>query len=692
VFTTGRASVTSNVTDRAFEQVSPQDKGGQSVSSIFSSQARSDGDAVAYPSSGAFPGAETNVAPGYYIGRRSESGWTTDPVEAPQFNPRGFVSAPTLWFSDDFASAVQFSARALTPGAFEKGGNLYLRNNLTGARTLVAGEAGGGLKANFAGIVGLLGHPFELGATPSLSHFGFTTQAAVLPGVGGNPNAYEYADGQLRLVGILPDGSIPADGSNLGGNTGMSSVSDTARPVSSDGRRVFFSSPAASSDAPIYMRVDGQSTVTISDSHRTGASPDPVDAQYLGASADGSIVYFYSVRMLTDEDAAGIYRLDVNTDELRLITPTGGDYPYIPAARELTADGSTIAFQMQNILVPGATPYTGNEYVYRNGRITYLGDNFSNGFRLSPDGRYVVFASQRPLTGYVGSCPTKADPSTACLQVFRTDLDAGVTTCVSCLPGRDGNSDLGWGVGLQTVSHHRSTRILDDGTVLFESDAPLVAGDVNGYRDVYEFAGDRLRLVSSGKAPVRSLLADASSDGRDVFFVTAESLVRSDTDTSSDLYDARRGGGIPAQNQEPDAGDGCDGDSCQGTPEVSESAPGVGSVTFAGPGDPPSSEKTPKPVGAVKVTKPKTIRGSEGSLKVKLRSAGRLTVSGSGTSAVKRAVSKASSVTVKVALTAKARKTLKRRGVFKTRLRIAFTPTGGKAQAATVSVTFEVKR
>jgi hypothetical protein len=691
-FTTGQGIATSNVSDRAFEQVSPQGKGGQPVTSLFSSQARADGDVVAYPSLGGFPSAETNVVSGYYIGRRSASGWTTDPVEAPQFNPAGFDLQPTQWFSDNFSLAVQFSALALAPGAYAKGGNVYLRDNLTGGRTLMAGTAEDvGLAADFAGVNSTNGHPVIQGATPSLSHFGFTTKAPLLPGVGANFNAYEYADGQVRLVGILPDGSIPAGGSNLGGF--YSNVSNTPRPVSSDGRRVFFSSPATTGVAPIYMRVDGQRTVAISVSHRAGGSPDPVDAQYFGASADGSIVYFYSDQMLTDEDAAGIYRLDVNADELTLITHTGGDYPYPPVARELTADGSTFAFAMGNVLASGATLGQRNEYVYRNGHITYLGNGFGDGlggFALSPGGRYAVYASKDPLTGFVGSCPSKADPSGVCSEVYRTDLDAGVTTCVSCVPGRDGNSDLG--NQARTVSMHSSARVLDDGTVLFESDAPLVSGDVNGNRDVYEFNGDRLRLVSPGKAPVRSLLSDASLDGRDVFFITSESLVRSDTDNSADLYDARRGGGIPAQNQEPDSGSVCDGDSCQGTPAVSETVPGVGSVTFTGPGDARSAETSPKSAGAVKVTKPKTVRGTAGSLKVKLPSHGRLTVSGSGISAVKRVVSKASSVTVKVALTAKAKRTLKRRGIFKTRLRIVFTPTAGKAQAVTVSATFEAKR
>jgi sugar lactone lactonase YvrE len=696
-FTTGRAVATSNASDRAFEQVSPPDKGGQPVvlPVIFSTQARSDGDAVAYPSNGGFPGAEATVTPGYNIGRRTETGWTTDPVEAPQFNPQGLDLLPTQWFSDDFASTVQFSARALAPGAYEHGGNLYLRDNLTGTRSLMVGtaDADGRFAGDFEGSPGGLGHNIGLGATPSLSHFAFTTKAALLPGVSSEPNVYEYADGQLRVVGVMPDGSLPVGGSQLGGEWG--STTATARPVSSDGRRVFFSSPFKLAQAPIYMRVDGQDTVPISVSHRAGGSPDPVAAAYIGASADGSIVYFAAKERLTDVDAAGVYRLDVETDELTLITPQedfpgsgpdSGDPRYY-GARQVSTDGSTVAFQMGKVLAPGAVEYASNEYVYRNGHITYLGDSFGdpNTLAMSPSGRYVTYVTRAPLTGYAGACPSRADPAGTCTEVYRSDLDAGVTTCVSCVPGRDGGSSLG--SLQQIVSRHPSTRVLDDGTVLFESDAPLVSRDVNGSRDVYEFDGGTLRLVSSGRSPAASVLADASLDGRDVFFITSASLVGADTDTAHDLYDARRGGGIAAQNTPPVVNAPCVGDDCQGAPGDGPGAlSSIGSVTFDGPGDAPAGSGDS--AGKVTVSKVKAVRGVSTTIRAKVPGKGKIEVTGSGLARSSKTANDAGTYKLAVKLTPRAQRTLQRKHLVNVRVSVQFSPAVGSASTARVPVTF----
>jgi hypothetical protein len=46
-------------------------------------------------------------------------------------------------------------------------------------------------------------------------------------------------------------------------------------------------------------------------------------------------------------------------------------------------------------------------------------------------------------------------------------------------------------------------------------------------------------MISSGTSPHESAFVDASTDGSNVFFITAAQLVAADRDASLDLYDAR---------------------------------------------------------------------------------------------------------------------------------------------------------
>jgi hypothetical protein len=87
---------------------------------------------------------------------------------------------------------------------------------------------------------------------------------------------------------------------------------------------------------------------------------------------------------------------------------------------------------------------------------------------------------------------------------------------------------------------------------------------VNGVDDVYEWTAEKTTLISTGKSRDASRFGGASPDGRDVFFLTSERLVAQDVDDDTDLYDARVGGGIPAQNVRlPAPAGACKEDACQ---------------------------------------------------------------------------------------------------------------------------------
>lgn len=85
-------------------------------------------------------------------------------------------------------------------------------------------------------------------------------------------------------------------------------------------------------------------------------------------------------------------------------------------------------------------------------------------------------------------------------------------------------------------------------------------------------------LISSGQSSEDSTFLDASADGSDVFFSTAESLVAQDFGLI-DIYDARVGGGLPGP---PVPKAPCEGEACQ-SPASAPEFPTPGSSSYKGP-------------------------------------------------------------------------------------------------------------
>jgi hypothetical protein len=163
----------------------------------------------------------------------------------------------------------------------------------------------------------------------------------------------------------------------------------------------------------------------------------------------------------------------------------------------------------------------------------------------------------------------------------------------------------------------------DGNRAFFETTEALVSSDTNGVggcpivgaglqefpacRDVYEWEapgsgsctksspafsplnGGCLYLISTGKDDYPSFFADASANGDDVFFFTRQGLVGQDKDELLDVYDARVGGGIAAQNPGPALP--CEStDACHGSIPAPPAEGQPSTQTFVGPGN-----EVPKP-------------------------------------------------------------------------------------------------
>ncbi|MCC6443218.1 MAG: PD40 domain-containing protein [Armatimonadetes bacterium] len=153
-------------------------------------------------------------------------------------------------------------------------------------------------------------------------------------------------------------------------------------------------------------------------------------------------------------------------------------------------------------------------------------NNWSNDTDISADGRYVVFHS--PANNLV---PGDTNSTT---DVFVRDRDTGATERVSVASDGSEANGLSW----------RPSISADGRYVAFSSDATnLVAGDTNGYEDV--FVRDRqtgttvrVSVASDGEeSNFNSGLAEISGDGRYVAFTSgATNLADNDDNDVNDLF------------------------------------------------------------------------------------------------------------------------------------------------------------
>jgi hypothetical protein len=403
----------------------------------------------------------------------------------------------------------------------------------------------------------------------------------------------------------------------------------------------------------LYMRINGTETIQLNESERS--VPDPNGAQpakFWAATPNDSRVFFSTKEMLTDdspENVANLYMYE-------LAAPAGHRLTLISVDREpggingetaaegvgvagISADGSYVYFVDGNVLVPGQPPFTftggtrdGSEalFVWHDGTVRYVASHSDTNwgqagrlkgteFRVDRSGLQATFTADDERaaeeSGYednlafVEQCVVNIGGKfPPCHEVYVYDYTTNKLACASCDPtgaaplGTSGfaaehgiDNAFGFASSSYSRTQYLNNAITEDGRyVFFDTVDALVPRDTNNRRDVYEYdtVTGQVHLISSGTCACDSLFVDASPDGKNVFFVTQQQLVRADVDTNADLYDARVDGGIEAQNSVPPAP--CEGDDCQGPAGEVEAFAPPSSATFAGPGNtsPPAGQTT----------------------------------------------------------------------------------------------------
>jgi hypothetical protein len=490
---------------------------------------------------------------------------------------------------------------------------------------------------------------FQAGS-PDLSAVVFTSPEALTANAvrsEENDNSlYEWTGGSLHLVSLLPRNEkgeeLPAAQANK--EAALGSEDRLVRnAVSSDGSRVVWEA-----GRHLYLR-DTRRGETIeldapqAEAESELASPEPV---FQGASSDGSKIFFTDAQRLT-KDA----RAQEREPDLYVFEVTGaGDEPMKGRTTNLTKDvspepeeranvrgdvlgysenGTTVFFVANGVLgETAASPgdcrtegvgeecnvymdrYNGSEWELR--LVAQVSSEDEGDWaarspgnlglltaRVSPNGRYLAFMSNKPLTGYDSR---DVASGVADEEVYLFDSDTGRMVCASCNPTaarpegvrdplqREGVGTLlvdraeawsgsslagsipGWTEVDLGHALYQSRYLTNEGRLFFDGADSLVPADVNGKEDVYQYqpegphcnsstdsttevfkragggegAAGCVALISSGTSALESAFLDASAkgpdgeEGEDVFFLTTSQLAPQDTDSAFDVYDAHR--------------------------------------------------------------------------------------------------------------------------------------------------------
>ncbi len=546
-------------------------------------------------------------------------------------------------------------------------------------------DGGGAFGYGFSPSAQLSGNASRYFFTLSQNHWPFDGTLE------GDVSLYEYlgtGNTTPLLVGVDNSGALISQcGTQLGEPNGLFDYQSHSNyghnAVSTDGNTVFFTVAPCNGGPPVeelFARIDNglpdAHTVAISEPSEEDCSACDTEAgvlagaRFRGASEDGRKVFFVTKQPLLGSDTSeNLYEYDFDAPAgERVVRVTAGDATVSNPAPGLLAlslqvgpmnseDGSHMYFLATGVLTTtpngegeAAAGGADNLYVFERdarfpgGHVAFVArlspaDLSQAGFStvgfvpdMTPDGRFLVFASGRDLT---------PDDTSTARQIFEYDAQTGGLVRMSI--GQDGFNHNGnvpatfYRFGQSDAAHivspaaeltaapglsfnyyssatyqSRLSVSADGSYVFFQSPVGLTPqafdrkvlkidelGEPVLANNVYEYHDGTVSLISDGQdvssvtyEPIVELIGTDAS-GRDVFFQTVDPLVGQDTDTNVNVYDARIDGGFPA----PVARPSCSGDACQGALSGAPVLLSPGSEFQAG-GNPPLA-------GESAVTKPK---------------------------------------------------------------------------------------
>ncbi len=558
--------------------------------------------------------------------------------------------------------------------------------------------------------------PEFVGATPDGKHIILNSNTALSRTPTEVNGLYEWSQGSLALVSVLPASEAKQPGEAAKGTVNLGYGDGAARhAVSDDGSRVIWEAQP-NGKHHLYMRDMATGQTVRLDAVQGGSGSGGLHPRFQVASSDGSKVYFTDTQQLTgDAGAVGetwdLYECEMVEEAGRLacrlsdLTPLVGRRPAAVQGAVVGAseDGSWVYFVADGVLenngvpVPGAlhgscnevatatSPGTQCNLYARHDGITRLAARLSGAdfpdwagtageelgqltARVSPDGRWLAFMSQRELTGYDNHDALSGQPDE---EAYLYNGENEHLACVSCQPtgARPTGQEYGppnsgsmpfvgefnkwestswlaadlpaWTrYGGVSAARYQSRYLSNSGRMFFNSDDALVPQDGDGTWDVYEYeppgtgscttasstysehSQGCVNLISSGDSREESAFFDAGENGNDIFFITSEKLSPTDTDTALDIYDAHQCTTTspcfppPAEQPPPCATP----DSCRQAPtpqpEIFGAPP---SATFTAPNQPTTPPPATKPKTAAQIRAAKLAKALKACRKEKSR-------------------------------------------------------------------------
>ena len=538
--------------------------------------------------------------------RTAPGTWSTEDIATRQNSIQGIKPGGTFTeyklFSDDLRRGLvePVGAAPLSTQATEH--TPYVRNDQTGeyqpllpAAGLLPGVKFGGKERNEGNRGG--GGGFEegvqfVGGNADLSHDVVASTLALTgdfkAGFENGPTSlYEWnagtpgRPGSLTPVSILPGEHQPAAEAGVASALGTHNI-NVRNAISADGSRVVFEAQhGASAERQLLLRDVGLGQTLQLDLALAGVVVKPgfARATFVDATADDSRVFFLDTQRLTKNSSrtgSDLYMCQVTVvagnlscalKDLSVAAQAGEGAGVEGVDLGIDKTGTYIYFVASGVLAPGAKAGEPNLYWENTASgeiqlVATLGEDSPDWepgaqeggkfegvtARVSGNGRFVAFMSDRSLTGYdnVDSRLGASDE-----EVFLYDRLAGTLACASCDPSGArpvGVSDPGaenigtlladnpgvwqgrwlsgslpvWPfIGNYDASAYQPRNLSNSGGLFFDSANGLVPQDVNGLEDVYEFepegvgpAGARCEPSGAGGREVYKTVRSFEADGR----------------------------------------------------------------------------------------------------------------------------------------------------------------------------------
>jgi hypothetical protein len=588
---------------------------------------------LAFFSTFAPPGSTTDGP--FYLTSRGPNGWSQPQnLIPPQQTETSNTCLPYMvdWstnlergvLADGFTSGASTCGAdepELIPGEPRGAQNLFLRDSSSGSYQLI----------DQAPLSGAPSTALYEGGSRNLGLVAFAEEAELTPEAPVGLDYYVWAGSADRLLTILPDGEATkgaiVNAAAFGTNDPRSPTFSHA--IAPNGSRIEFTG----AEGNLYSRVNpGAAQSSFGEagecSEPSRACTVQIDASetaepggggvFQGSAGEGGEdVLFSDENHLTSDSTAAtgepdLYEYDFSKPAGERLTDltvdsNAGEHAnfrgYV-GNNEIGSSNDYIYFVATGVLAAnknsaGAKAVSGapNFYLVHGGMRKFIAtlnsgedscdwENACMTARVSLNGQYVGFDSLEQLTGFDNLDARTSEPDQ---EIFLYDAEADSLSCASCgttaaAPTSPASIRQPEENAIKVpIPLHLQRNVSNTGQVFFDTKNHLLEAVRNEVSNVYEYEGGQLHLLSSGTAEAPSYFYEASSDGGDVYLITAQALTSASNSVELAIFDAKVDGGFPASsaaNSEP-----CKGESCSGPQSIAPRPPAISSTSTSGSGN-----------------------------------------------------------------------------------------------------------